>query len=323
MTDSVILEQKTRAADHDISKHLTRQRLYIFPTQNGMVFSVMLVVMLMGAINYTNSMAYMLTFLLVSLFLVCMLHTYRNLRGLVVSINNADPVFAGEAAQFPVLFENRNGPDRHSINIHPRPKGFRLRSDNTLGIEDVRVGSGELLRDSLPVLTKERGIMKPGRVRIHSRFPLGLLQAWSYMECLSSCVVYPHPEGDPHLPIHTEYEAPDQTGQQTGTDDFIGFRHYRPGDSIRNIDWKILAREQGIMVKKFSGSGAKKLVLKWEQTAAAGSFESRLSQLTLWIILAESNGLRYGMEIPGHAVPVDNGASHRHHCLCILASYGK
>ncbi len=194
---------------------------------------------------------------------------------------------------------------------------------NTAGIENIQLGPGELLRDSLPVIAAERGVLNPGRLRIHSRFPLGLLLSWSYMECKNTCVVYPRPEGDPLLPIHTIYDAPDQTGYQSGTDDFIGFRHYRPGDSIRNIDWKILAREQGLMVKKFSGSGAKRLIFEWEQTAGAGSIEARLSQLALWIVLADSYGLRYGLEIPGHSAPIDTGAEHRHYCLSILANYGK
>jgi uncharacterized protein (DUF58 family) len=283
----------------------------------------MLTVMLMGAINYTNSMAYMLTFLLVSLFLVCMLHTYSNLRGLILTVNNADPVFAGEIAHYPVMFDNRKGKNRHGVNVHPWPKGFSMGKSKAIGIENVQIDSGEIYRGSLPVRTKQRGILQPGRIRIHSRFPLGLLQSWSYMESTSLCVVYPAPEGSPNLPLHTEYEAPDQTGHQAGADDFIGFRHYRPGDSIRNIDWKILAREQGLMVKKFSGSGARTLVLTWEHAAIAGSLEARLSQLSLWIILAEKSGLRYGLEIPGHSLAPDTGSDHQHQCLSILASYGQ
>ena len=323
MANTFILEQKPRLTSRESKNNLSRQRLYIFPTQNGIVFLFMLAVMLMGAINYTNSMAYMLTFLLVSLFLVCILHTYGNLRGLVISVNNADPVFAGETAQFPVLFENKDGPARHSINIHPWPRGFNFGKNRTAGVENIQIGAGELQRESLPVLAEERGMLHPGRIRIHSRFPLGLLQVWSFMECNSHCVVYPRPEGDPDLPLHTDYEAPDQTGHQAGTDDFMGFRHYRPGDSIRNIDWKILAREQGLMVKKFSGSGAKTLILKWDQTSPAGSIEARISQLTLWILIAESSGLRYGMDIPGHHLPIGNGPDHQHQCLSILATYGK
>ena len=93
MTESVILEQKAPQTGSASALLSRRQRLYIFPTRHGLVYAVMLAVMLLGAINYTNNMAYMLTFMLGSLFMVCMLHTYRNLRGLIVTVSEARPAF--------------------------------------------------------------------------------------------------------------------------------------------------------------------------------------------------------------------------------------
>jgi uncharacterized protein (DUF58 family) len=320
MADSIILEQKP--FQNRIGSGSVRQRLYIFPTQHGFVFATMVAVMLMGAVNYTNSMAYMLTFLLGSLFMVSMLHTYRNLRGLVITGNNASPVFAGEVAEFPVVFDNRDGPGRISIHMHPRT-GRQKRKTLPLGIEYTKINPGQICRNSLPVQTRQRGYLSPGRLKIHSTYPLGLFRAWSYMNCRSTCLVYPKPEGDPRLPSLSEYSSQDQRGEQAGTDDFTGFRHYRPGDSIRNIDWKILAREQGVLVKKFSGSGARKLILHWDQTSHLGSIEKRLSQLALWVIRAEQYGLHYGLELPGGRLDPGLGEHHQHLCLTMLATYGQ
>jgi uncharacterized protein (DUF58 family) len=321
MTDTIILEQQPLQSRS--SAGTNRKRLYIFPTQHGLVFAIMLAVMLMGAINYTNSMAYMLTFLLASLFMVSMLHTYRNLRGLVISTSNARSVFAGEVAEFPIMFDNRSGPDRTSINIHPRQGFLERKKLNGMGIDFVFISRGQMYRDNLPVKTTIRGHIKVGRLKIHSSYPLGLFRAWSYMSSNSYCVVYPKPEGDSRLPYFSEYTALDLQGDKVGTDDFTGFRHYRPGDSIRNIDWKILAREQGVMVKKFSGTGARQLILHWEQTSHLGNIEARLSQLALWIIKAEQFELRYGLELPGSKIALDNGKRHQHRCLSMLAGYGQ
>ena len=120
MSDSIILEQKTLGSQ--ISNSMDRKRLYIFPTQHGIIFAFMLVVMLLGSINYTNSMAYMLTFLLGSLYMVAMLQTYKNLKGMVLKTSNAKSVFAEEVAEFPVVIINRTTTDRRSIYIHPWPK---------------------------------------------------------------------------------------------------------------------------------------------------------------------------------------------------------
>lgn len=321
MTDTVILEQKPLTRDGGEKASVIRQRLYIFPSQHGLVFCTMLAVMLMGAINYTNSMAYMLTFMLASLLLVCMLHTYRNLRGLILSCTDAKPVFAGETAEFPMVLDNRSGPDRINLNIRCWPARRRLRMKSVSGIEHCRVSGGQLYRGMLPVAATQRGLLKPGRLRIDSCYPLGLLRAWSYMNCNSVCTVYPRPEGDPRLPAHSPADSQETSGDLIGTDDFTGFRHYRPGDSIRNIDWKILAREQGVMVKKFSGSGARQLCLHWGQTATLSDTETRLSQLALWLINAEQEGLRYSLEIPGFKSAPGNGEAHQQHCLTALARY--
>ena len=322
MADSVILEQKPVHKSAWAKAETSRQRLYIFPTQHGLVFAIMLAVMLVGAVNYTNNMAYMLTFLLGSLYMVCMLHTYSNLRGLIISTNNARPVFAGEIAEFPVIFDNRLGPERTSLNVHRWPKRRKLRKFHQIGIEYTRISSAQMYRDLMPIQTISRGFLSPGRLRIHSSYPLGLFRAWSYINCKSVCVVYPKPEGNPRLPNYSDDANQDQSGELVGTDDFIGFRHYRPGDSIRSIDWKILAREQGLMVKKFSGCGAIQLILHWEQTIHIGDVEKRLSQLALWIIRAEQSGLRYGLEIPNNKIEPGHGEHQQNQCLGALADYG-
>jgi len=324
MADSIILEQKlVQSGVISGTGASTRERLYIFPTRHGLVYTSMLAVMLVGAVNYTNSMAYMLTFMLGSLFMVCMLHTYRNLRGLIVVCSDAKPVFAGDMARFPVVFDNRFGHSRTSVNIDPSPKWELFKRPGNKGIESARIEAGQMYRDSLPMQTASRGYLHPGRLRIYSIYPLGLFRAWSYLKSISSCIVYPTPHGDPRLPGLTEDPSLDQAGAQAGTDDFTGFRHYRPGDSIRNIDWKNMAREQGVLVKKFSGSGARRLVLQWDQTGQLKDIEARLSQLALWVIKAEQGGLRYGLVMPDSQIEIDNGEAHQHHCLRSLATYGK
>jgi uncharacterized protein (DUF58 family) len=321
MSDAIILEQKV--ADSQSRGGVNRKRLYIFPTQHGMVFALMLAVMLMGSVNYTNSMAYMLTFLLGSLYMICMLHTYRNLKGLVLKTNNAKPVFAGDVAEFPLIIINRTTTDRRSISIHPWPR--KRTGDRSLyaGSEFSSIVPGEIHKGLLPLPTRSRGRLRLGRIRIHSVYPLGLFRAWSYMQCTSSCLVYPKPEGSSELPPYSQNPTRDHYGEQSGTDDFTGVRQYRPGDSIKNIDWKALAREQDVLIKKFSGSGAIQLILHWNHTKQIGDVEKRLSQLALWVITAEQKGLRYSLEMPNTKIPIGNGDIHCHQCLSILAEHGE
>jgi uncharacterized protein (DUF58 family) len=323
MAGSIILEQKTARAGAAAGTGSKRERLYIFPTRHGLMFAAMLAVMLVGAVNYTNSMAYMLTFMLGSLFMVAMLHTYRNLHGLIVTVGDAKPVFAGTTAQFPIIFDNRDGRARASIQIQPVLKWELFKRPADPVLETARIEECQLQRTSLAIPAPRRGHLKPGWLRLYSMYPLGLFRAWSYIDPAAACVVYPRPHGNPRLPGLTEDTTLDRAGTQAGTDDFTGFRQYRAGDSIRNIGWKILARGQGVLVKKFSGSGAKRLVLNWEQTSYLNDVEARLSQLTLWVLRAEQQDLRYGLELPGLSIEIDHGENHKHRCLRSLATYGE
>src|SRR5471030_1051409 len=87
---------------------LLQKRVYILPTRPGLAFALALVVMLIGSINYNLSLGYILTFLLASMALVAILHTFRNLVHLRFTPGRVDPVFAGEIAWFELFVENRS-----------------------------------------------------------------------------------------------------------------------------------------------------------------------------------------------------------------------
>src|SRR5437763_13627942 len=79
---------------------LVHRRVYIVPAQLGWFFVLTLLILLVGSINYTLSLGFGLTFLLAGLALAGMVHTARNLARMAVSAGRAEPVFAGETAQF-------------------------------------------------------------------------------------------------------------------------------------------------------------------------------------------------------------------------------
>ena len=60
---------------------LVRRRLYILPTRAGLTFGALLFLMLLAGLNYGNSLALFLTFLLAGFALVGMQQCHRNLLG--------------------------------------------------------------------------------------------------------------------------------------------------------------------------------------------------------------------------------------------------
>ena len=65
---------------------LHNRRLYILPTGFGYLFAIMLLFLFFAAINYQNSMAFVLTFMLTSLGIISLWHTHKNLLGIAVKM---------------------------------------------------------------------------------------------------------------------------------------------------------------------------------------------------------------------------------------------
>ena len=324
MAGSIVLERlPSTRGDHATASRLIRQRIYILPTRPGFLLCIGMFTMLLGAINYNNSMTYILTFLLSSVFMICMLHTYRNLAGLVINGAAPKPVFAGETAAFPLVFDNRDGHLRSALKLacHTFRKTERA-AEQYFPPLMVNLHANQLQTVKIPLPAIKRGMLSLERVVISSSFPLGLFRAWSNIHIKEQCVVYPKPDGIDQFPASVSARDQGQEGTQPGANDFAGFRQYQPGDSIRNIAWKALAREQPILVKRFSGDGSHTLMLAWNDVKHLPEIEQSLSQLCRWILLAENQGWNYGLEIPGFKVDPAQGALHQSRCLKALALFG-
>lgn len=290
---------------------LGQRRVYILPTAAGLMFTVTLLLMLVGAINYNLALGFILTFLLAGAGVVSILHTWRNLANLALLPGRSEPVFVGEMATFTIIARNQAQMARLSLSIELRgqpPVYF-----------DVGPASETVVRAGMPATA--RGRMMPGRMRVSTTYPLGLFHAWANVDLAATCLVYPRPEpGNVPLP-----PARAATGEGSasgpGEEDFAGLRTYHPGDSMRRIAWKAVARGQPFLTKQFSGSGAAELWLDYDDVPAALGTEGRISRLARWVIDAEASGLTFGLRLPGETFSPEAGAAQRERCLQALALY--
>ena len=93
------------------------RRIFIVPTRFGFVYAGFLFLILLGAINYSNSLGHVLCFLLGSLGLVSMLHTYRNLAKIELKQAHAKPIFCGQEINFKLVFNNPIPHESYQIEI--------------------------------------------------------------------------------------------------------------------------------------------------------------------------------------------------------------
>jgi uncharacterized protein (DUF58 family) len=290
---------------------LGQRRVYVLPTRHGLTFSVAVVLMLLGSINYGLSLGFVLTFLLAGLGVVSILHTFRNLAHLYVSAGRVDDVFAGETARFGVLLESRADFDRFAIDLSV--EGPSVTCD---------VPARRTVHVSVPVKTRARGWLQLPRVTIQTRYPLGLTRAWSYVQPELRVLVYPAPDNATLPPIEPVPDTGDNVSTGAGMDDFAGLRPYQASDSPRHIAWKAVARGGPVLTKTFSGRAASELWFDWEALPATMGTEARLSRLTRWVLLADREGARFGLKLPAITLEPAHGRPHTDRCLRELALYG-
>jgi uncharacterized protein (DUF58 family) len=291
---------------------LASRRLYILPTRSGLIFALLLLGLLVGAINYGVSLVYLFTFWFAGLGVVGMLHTQRNLAGLVLRPAATAPVFVGESACFKLRAENPSCLLRQRIGLrHALAQGEP---------GDLAAGGETLLELHLP--QPERGWKTPGRFAIHSEFPLGLFRCWSVLELDWGVLVYPRPAPDA-LPLPPPEAADDEGADARGEGlEFAGLRGYQPGDTTRRIAWKASARGgEKLLTKQFAGNAGQQIWLSWWRTPER-DVEGRLSRLTRWVLDVHAAGLAYGLKLPGRSLPPQAGEAHLRQCLEALARYG-
>lgn len=285
------------------------RRIYILPTRHGVLFAVLLLVMLLGSINYNNSLGYAFTFLLGSVGLVSILHTYRNLAGLRLTPGKAQPVFAGQEAQFPIHLHNGAKAKRCMIGLQWEC-GARVRID---------ILPGTTATASLGVPTWARGLTSLGRFTVFSEYPLGLFRAWAWVNLDANCLVYPRP-GKTGLLTQSGQSLDGNRGRSDEGEDFTGLRKYYLGDNLRRVAWKAAARGQGLLTKQFESPVQETLWLSWDALPGIDP-EERLARLCRSVLDAVAADQCYGLRLPGKTIAPASGEPHRRACLAALALF--
>lgn len=289
---------------------IERRWLFILPTRLGYTFAGTLMLLLIGSLNYGASLGFALTFLLAGCGTLGMLHTYRNLEGVVFAFGPPAPVFAGETAWFPFEVE---APERTRWAIDV------IAGDRTRTIESASPVQPH--HGAMPLPTQRRGRLEVPRLTVTTRWPLLLFRVWTYLRPAVSTVVYPAPvDHGCHRPWAAD--AGSGPARPDSEEEFAGLREYRPGDPPRRIAWKALARTDELRVKAFDAAAADDTWLDWDSLEGLVP-EARLEQLCFWVLEADRAGRPYGLLLPGTRIAPGHGPEHKRHCLEALALSGR
>ena len=284
---------------------LDRKRIYIVPSGYGMIFAVLLLIMLLGALNYNNNAALLLTCVLASVGMTSMLQTFRALDGLQLLSVRAGYAVAGESIPLDLVFAGAT--HKHmalQLRVDATERNFSVKDDSEAHVH-------------VPVSTTRRGWMTLPRMRVSSTWPFGWFRAWSWLAPQQRVLVYPAAERDGPAP---DSAASAQSAERIEHgDEWSSLRDYRSGDPLRQIAWKASARNDELRVKTFDQArSTQPWQLQWH-TLTLKDHEARIARLARWVNEAHEAHASWSLQLPGLAIAEAGGELHYHRCMQALA----
>jgi uncharacterized protein (DUF58 family) len=291
---------------------LHARRLYILPTRAGLGFALLLFVMLIAGLNYTNSLALLLTFLLAGFVIVGMHECQRTLQGLELVQAQAGDCHAGSAGTVELRFANPARSARRALSVRCAPQ--------RASYFELEAGAQQVVR--VAFTAERRGRQRLDRLELASTAPFGLFRCWTWLHLPIEVIVYPRAAGSRPLPPASAGRRSQQPlAAIPGEDEWASLRAYQAGDSPRSIAWKAWARGAPLMVSQYEGAGGNDQLLSFAGLESL-DLEARLSQLSLWVGACARLDTACGLHLPGIEIPAGRGAAHRAALLRALALYG-
>lgn len=288
---------------------LNRKNLYTFPNLTGLLYLLITLIIWLLGTNYQNNLILGLSYLLVSIFVVSILHAFANLAGISIRFVAARPAFAGDDAAFvlELTCTHKAGCDNLELRW---PNGET---------QTITLNHNEPQQVTVRAPSRQRGHLRPGRLLVQSRFPLGIIRCWTWLNLDATALIYPAPilTDEPHAQASDGREEGGTS--QRGGDDFSGLRDYQAGDPIKHIAWKQFAQDKGLFTKEYEAYFSAEKWLDWDSLTQPQ--ELRLSGLCYWALEYERRQIPYGLRLPGLSLATALGEHHQQSVLAALAEF--
>ena len=296
------------------NKHyLTRNNLFIFPSKQGFTFLLIAIVLWILGTNYQNNLILALVFFMVALLVVAIHATFLNMAKIELEFLECKEAFVGGTFQCRFVVKANKAKWADAIELY-------WQGESSAHVELSIEPNLKSTEFNLACYAEKRGPMSLPRLCVQSVYPFGLVRCWTWLNLEVTNMVYPRPISGRLESNSVEDNEGDGLHPVKGSEDFSGLRDYVPGDNLRNVAWKALARGQGLFVKEFQQSSSKENWLNFDDVAAS-DIEQKLSILCYWVLQHYQQNENFGLRLPGTKIEPNAGYEHRKTCLNALGAF--
>jgi uncharacterized protein (DUF58 family) len=288
---------------------LSHRSIFILPTKFGLLWLALVLLLYLFGTNYQNNLVIGLSILLFSLLNTCIFYSYRNLAGLTLMAQPVPQAYSGETLSFPIRLSSTHQAFEIGLNF-PQNR-----------IKTVRVADETPKTAQVPCVSDQRGWLRPGRLKVESRYPLGLCRAWSHVDLDVKQIVFAEPIATAlSLGSITEPSQDKlQQGKETaGVEEFRGLKEHVIGESLKQVAWKQWAQGRGMLTKEFAQPQGEPIWLIQERLGDR-ELELQLSHLCWQIDKLSETGFVFGLLLGSERIAPGLGEQHRIACQQAVA----
>lgn len=303
---------------------LSSKNIFIFPTKFGFIYLLFILLLFLFGTNYQNNVIILLSYVMASLFITCMLHSFFNLSGLTFVLDGEHIGFAEQKMLVPIAVITSK--ERFDLSLEffeaLLSSKSQLTKSQPLRVHVDKAVKGEL-KFNIPFVPAKRGITNPGRIKISSEYSLGFFTTWTRLDFNIKLV-------NPPKPIVIRGYSPELSGDDdgvkqskntsNGTEDFSELKNYIAGEPLTHVAWKQMAKGQGWLTKKYHKEQGNQCWLTLKDIPA-NNIEMKLAHLCFLVLDYHKQGLEFGLKLSSTSVPPSTGPEHVKNCLVALAAY--
>lgn len=313
-----------RRAPSRFQHKLSNRNIFILPTRFGFMYLFFDILLFLLGTNYQNNLILFLSYLLASLFITIMIHSFYNFSQLVFSSKAKQNCFAKQYVNFPIHVIGHKTHFDINFEFVQYPE---LKTKVKLAQCNI-----EMTEVILPWYANQRGIFDLGRVKVFSEYSFGLFITWSLLDFSHQVVVYPEPKRLPNsqnfLSSIENTENDEETFSQAFAegDNFSELKNYILGESQARIAWKQFARGQGKFSKSYQAYQQGSLLWLTFSSMPGKDVEDKLKFLCYLILSYSNNKQSFGLhlDLPTSVmseseVKIEPNIGDTHQKICLFA----
>ncbi len=308
----------------DYYRELLATRRTYTVTREGWLFVVVTLVIGLAALNTAAQLLFLIFALMCSFWTLSAVLATASMRGL--QIERSAPWIATAATPVAVELTIRNrkkSADSHSLRVIDQ-----LRDDTVVGASFfVRVGRVSSVSRSYECMFPRRGRYEFGDITIATRFPFGLIERTMTRKRPREVVILPRTIDAVGILQSARVDLGDQEvnikGRGSG---LFGIRAYIPGESARDIHWRVTARTGTLMTREYETEEKRRASILIDNRLGAEAGSAERERFEQAIVLAGSlagrlleQGHQVELLTADGKVAFGMGPAHLRRCLRALA----